>query len=146
MIENIDVIYRLILAVILSGLIGLEREMHGREAGLRTHILVGVGASLIMLTSIYIASQYGVGNPADPGRVAAGVVTGIGFIGAGTIIRSRASIKGLTTAASLWATAGIGLAIGSGFYLGALITTILILFSLIFLGKIERFIHCKEVR
>ncbi len=146
MIENTDVIYRLILAVILSGLIGLEREIHGREAGLRTHILVGIGASLIMLTSIYIASQYGVGNPADPGRVAAGVVTGIGFIGAGAIIRSRASIKGLTTAASLWATAGIGLAIGSGFYLGALITTILILFSLIFLGKIERFIHCKEVR
>lgn len=140
MIENTDVIYRLILTVILSGLIGLEREIHGREAGLRTHILVGVGASLIMLTSIYIASQYGVGNPADPGRVAAGVVTGIGFIGAGTIIRSHASIKGLTTAASLWATAGIGLATGSGFYLGALITTILILFSLIFLGKIERFI------
>lgn len=138
--EDLDIIYRLILTVILSGLIGLEREIHGREAGLRTHILVGIGASLIMLTSIYIASQYGVGNPADPGRVAAGVVTGIGFIGAGTIIRSRASIKGLTTAASLWATAGIGLAIGSGFYLGALITTILILFSLIFLGRIERFI------
>ena len=140
MIGNIDVIYRLILAVILSGLIGLEREIHGREAGLRTHILVGIGASLIMLTSIYIASQYAMSNSADPGRVAAGVVAGIGFIGAGTIIRSRASIKGLTTAASLWATAGIGLAIGSGFYLGALITTILILFSLIFLGRIERFI------
>ena len=140
MIGNIDVIYRLILAVILSGLIGLEREIHGREAGLRTHILVGIGASLIMLTSIYIASQYAMSNSADPGRVAAGVVAGIGFIGAGTIIRSRASIRGLTTAASLWATAGIGLAIGSGFYLGALITTILILFSLIFLGRIERFI------
>jgi putative Mg2+ transporter-C (MgtC) family protein len=140
MIEDIDVIFRLILAVLLSGLIGLERETHGREAGLRTHILVGLGATLIMLTSIYLAHQHGVGNPADPGRVAAGVVTGIGFIGAGTIIRFKASVKGLTTAASLWASAGIGLAIGCGFYLGALVTAGLILFVLVFLGRLERFI------
>ncbi|HDM37714.1 MAG TPA: MgtC/SapB family protein, partial [Candidatus Omnitrophica bacterium] len=82
---------------------------------------------------------------ADPGRVAAGVVTGIGFIGAGTIIRFRASVRGLTTAASLWVTAGIGLAIGSGFYLGALITTALILFALVFLGRFERFISKKKM-
>ena len=144
MIEDIDAIFRLLLSVVLSGLIGLERESHGREAGLRTHILVGIGATLIMLTSVYISKQYGLGNPADPGRVAAGVVTGIGFIGAGTIIRFRASVRGLTTAASLWVTAGIGLAIGSGFYLGALITTALILFALVFLGRFERFISKKR--
>ncbi len=144
MIEDIDAIFRLLLSVVLSGLIGLERESHGREAGLRTHILVGIGATLIMLTSVYISKQYGLGNSADPGRVAAGVVTGIGFIGAGTIIRFRASVRGLTTAASLWVTAGIGLAIGSGFYLGALITTALILFALVFLGRFERFISKKR--
>jgi putative Mg2+ transporter-C (MgtC) family protein len=145
MITDIEIIFRLIIVLILSGLIGLERESYGREAGLRTHILVGMGATLIMLTSIYLASKHGVGNSADPGRVAAGVVTGIGFIGAGTIMRFRASVKGLTTAASLWASAGIGLAVGVGFYMPALVATALILFSLIFLGRVERIMITKRV-
>ena len=132
----LDYLYPLLLSLILCGLIGLERESHGRAAGLRTHILVGISSTLIVLTSIYMSSGRGIIS--DPGRVAAGVVTGIGFIGAGTIMRFRASIKGLTTAASIWAAAAVGLAIGSGFYLGALVTTALILFSLVFLGKVEK--------
>ena len=132
----LDYLYPLLLSLILCGLIGLERESHGRAAGLRTHILVGISSTLIILTSIYMSSGRGIIS--DPGRVAAGVVTGIGFIGAGTIMRFRASIKGLTTAASIWAAAAVGLAIGSGFYLGALVTTAMILFSLVFLGRIEK--------
>lgn len=127
---------RLFLAGLFSGLVGLEREVHGRAAGLRTHILVGCGACLIMLTSLYIHSLYG--SCADPGRIAAQVVSGIGFLGAGTIIRFRASVRGLTTAASLWAVAGIGLAIGSGLYIPATYATIIILCVLFLLSEIER--------
>jgi len=127
---------RLFLAGIFSGLIGLEREVHGRAAGLRTHILVGCGACLIMLTSLYVHAMYG--SSADPGRIAAQVVSGIGFLGAGTIIRFRASVRGLTTAASLWAVAGIGLAVGSGLYLPATYTTLLIICVLFLLSEIER--------
>ncbi len=133
-----DYLYPLLLSLILCGLIGLERESHGRAAGLRTHILVGISSTLLVLTSIYMSRSSGSGIVSDPGRVAAGIVTGIGFIGAGTIMRFRASIKGLTTAASIWAAAAVGLAVGSGFYLGALVTTALILFSLVFLGRIEK--------
>lgn len=143
--ENAIILFRLLLAFVLSGLIGLERETHGRAAGLRTHILVGVGSTLIMLTSIYMTEVFTGATSADPTRVAAGVVTGIGFIGAGTILRFRASVMGLTTAASLWASAGVGLAIGCGFYIGAVFTTALILFSLIFLGRFEKKIIRKEL-
>ncbi len=136
--STLDYLCPLVFSLILCGCIGLERESHGRAAGLRTHILVGISSTLIVLSSIYMAQSRTYGIAIDPGRVAAGVVTGIGFIGAGTIIRFRASIKGLTTAASIWAAAAVGLAIGSGFYLGALVTTALILFSLVFLGKIEK--------
>jgi len=134
--EDIIVIYKLLLVSVLSGLIGLERETQGRAAGFRTHILVGIGSCLIMVTSIYMHSIYG--NSADPARIAAQVVSGIGFLGAGTIIRFRASIKGLTTAASLWAVAGIGLAVGVGSYLPAIFTTIIILSVLFMLSKIEK--------
>ncbi len=136
--STLDYLYPLFFSLILCGCIGFERESHGRAAGLRTHILVGISSTLIVLASIYMAQSNEYGIVSDPGRVSAGVVTGIGFIGAGTIIRFRASIKGLTTAASIWAAAAVGLAIGSGFYLGALATTVLILFSLVFLGKIEK--------
>ena len=136
--ETLDYLFPLALSLILCGLIGLERESHGRAAGLRTHILVGISSTLIVLASIYMSQTTARGISTDPGRVAAGVVTGIGFIGAGTIMRFRASIKGLTTAASIWAAAAVGLAIGSGFYAGALTATALILFSLIFLARAER--------
>ncbi|MDP8233202.1 MAG: MgtC/SapB family protein [Candidatus Saelkia tenebricola] len=134
--ENVVILYKLVLVSVLSGLIGLERETHGRAAGFRTHILVGIGSCLIMLTSVYMYSVYG--NSADPSRIAAQVVSGIGFLGAGTIIRFRASIRGLTTAASLWAVAGIGLAIGVGLYLPAIFTTIIILIVLFLLAGIEK--------
>lgn len=144
MFTDAQVIFRLILATILSGLIGLERETHGRTAGLRTHILVCVGSTLIMLTSMYIFDIYKGALSIDPIRIAAQVISGIGFLGAGAIIRSRASVKGLTTAASLWAAAGIGLAVGCGFYIGAYAFTALALIVLILFRLVERGLLGKE--
>jgi putative Mg2+ transporter-C (MgtC) family protein len=138
MIADHIVIFRLLLAVVLSGAVGLEREVHGRAAGFRTHILVCVGSTLIMLTAIHLMESYGGVAPIDPGRVAAQVVSGIGFLGAGTIIQIRDSVRGLTTAASLWVAAGIGLAVGSGFYIGATATTLIVLIALYILSTIER--------
>ena len=109
---------RILVSVFIGGMIGLEREMKNRAAGLRTYILVCVGACMIMLTNQYIFQSFGIG---DPVRMGAQVVSGIGFLGAGTIIvTKRSQIKGLTTAAGLWATAGLGLAVGIGFYEAAL--------------------------
>jgi len=139
MITEKEMFLRLIIASILGGLIGLEREIHGRAAGLRTHILVCLGSTLIMLTSIYIYEVYRGVTQVDPARIAAGVVTGIGFLGAGTILRFRASVRGLTTAASLWTVAGIGLAMGVGFYPAAYLTTILALITLVLLSRLEKF-------
>ncbi len=122
------VLGKLFIAAILGGIIGWERHKRGRPAGLRTHLLVCIGVTLMMLVSEHIFLKYqGYGHDSvlriDPARIAAQVVTGIGFLGAGTIMRSRASIRGLTTAASLWVVAGIGLAVGSGFILPAIFTT-----------------------
>ena len=118
------VLGKLFISAILGGVIGWERHRRGRPAGLRTHLLVCIGVTLMMLVSEHIFLKYqGYGHNSvlriDPARIAAQVVTGIGFLGAGTIMRSRASIRGLTTAASLWVVAGIGLAVGSGFILPA---------------------------
>jgi len=131
------IVFRLVLAAILSGMIGFEREFHGRAAGFRTHILLCVGSTLIMLTSIHIFEVYYTRVAADPARIAAGVITGIGFLGAGTIMHSRSAIRGLTTAASLWVVAGIGLAVGSGLYFGALVTTILAIITLLVFSRLE---------
>lgn len=139
-----EIIIRLVLSVILSGLIGLERQIHRRTAGLRTHILVCLGSSLIMLTSLHIFDIYKNIVPLDPARIAAGVITGIGFLGAGAIIREREGVKGLTTAASLWVSAAIGLAVGCGFYSAALVTTVLTLGALLFLRYAEGVIFGKE--
>lgn len=135
--DNSQVILRLVLSAFLSGLLGLERQLHRRAAGLRTHILVSLGSTLIMLTSIYIFDIYKGSAAVDPARIAAGVITGIGFLGAGTIIRYGEEVRGLTTAASLWVAAALGLAVGCGFYVAALATTILVLFSLLLLRRIE---------
>lgn len=137
MCEARDILVKFLLAVLLSGLIGFEREAHGRAAGLRTHILVCMGSTLIMLTSIHVFNCFSSVATVDPGRIAAGVVTGIGFLGAGTIIRSGTSVKGLTTAASLWVVAGIGLAIGSGLYYAAFVASVLVLIVLVVLNWIE---------
>ncbi len=126
------IILRLVLAMVLGSLIGLEREVHNRPAGFRTHILVSVGAALFTLVSVYGITG------GDPGRIAAQIVSGIGFLGAGTILREGANIKGLTTAASLWTVAGIGMASGAGYYLGALIATGLMLLVLLFFSRLEK--------
>jgi len=144
MMGNFQIILRLALAAVLSGVIGFEREVHGRAAGLRTHILVCVGSALIMLTSLYIFDIYISRVSLDPTRLATGVITGIGFLGAGTIIRSGASIKGLTTAASIWAVAGVGLAVGCGGYSGAFATTAIMLIALLFLRKVEDTVTTKK--
>src|SRR3989338_11622661 len=135
--SNTQIIIRLLISVLVSGLIGLERQLHRRAAGLRTHILVCVGSTLIMLTSIYIFDIYKDKVPSDPARLAAGIITGIGFLGAGTIIRYGEEVKGLTTAASLWVIAAIGMGIGCGFYLAACATTIIALAVLLLLKTIE---------
>ncbi len=134
-ITNLELALRLILSLVLAGLIGLERESLGRPAGFRTHILVGMGSTLIMIVSIYAFRPLGMSG--DPGRIAAQVVSGIGFLGAGTIMREGANIRGLTTAASLWTVAGIGLTVGSGMYFAAIIATILVVATLVLLNKLE---------
>ena len=141
---NYDMMARLFLAAILSGLIGYEREVHGRLAGFRTHILVGVGSTLIMLTSMYMFDIYKGHATPDPGRIAAHVVSGIGVLGAGTIIRFKASVRGLTTAASLWTVAGLGLAVGAGLFIPATFTTLLVLAALFFLNRVERAMIRKD--
>jgi putative Mg2+ transporter-C (MgtC) family protein len=129
-----EVLLRVVLAGILGGAIGAEREIREREAGLRTHMLVAVGSALFTLVSAYGWSDFQFsqrsGITYDPTRIAAQIVTGIGFLGAGAIIRQGLSVRGLTTAASLWVVAAIGIASGAGYYSAALITTILVLVSL----------------
>ena len=137
MITDGQIFFRLLLSAFLSGLIGLEREINRKGAGLRTHILVTLGSCLIMLTSLYLFDIYKDKVPLDPGRIAAGVITGIGFLGAGTIMREKEGVKGLTTAASLWVVAGIGLAVGVGFYSAGVITTALALIVLFFFRYLE---------
>ncbi|MCM3399699.1 MgtC/SapB family protein [Oceanobacillus profundus] len=135
------IITRLLVALVLSGLIGFEREINNHSAGFRTHILVGVGACLMMILSLFGFSTFNEVNDNirfDPARIPSYVISGIGFLGAGTIIVYGGTVRGLTTAASIWAVAGIGLVVGSGMYSVAIFTTLIILISLIFLNHIER--------
>ncbi|MDL2220713.1 MgtC/SapB family protein [Eubacteriales bacterium OttesenSCG-928-N14] len=119
------VVIRLLLATILGGVVGMERERLGHAAGFRTHILVCIGAAMTVMTGVYSVQVLGFSG--DPMRIAAQVVSGIGFIGAGTILITRqTNIKGLTTAAGLWATASVGLAVGAGFYTAAILCSIII--------------------
>lgn len=136
-ISELDIVLRLVISCILGGLIGFERESLDRPAGLRTHILVCVGSSLMMLVSIYGFSSYDTVTK-DPGRIAAQVVSGIGFLGAGTILREGLTVTGLTTAASLWVVAGIGLAIGGGLYFAGIAGTVLVFLTLVLFGQMER--------
>jgi putative Mg2+ transporter-C (MgtC) family protein len=133
---------KLLLAALLGAVIGLEREIHGRPAGFRTHLLVSLGACLYVITSIHFYTVFGnfSGNQpvgVDPGRVAAQVVAGIGFLGAGAIIREKYSVRGLTTAACLWIAAAIGGACGVGLFGISIVVTILSLLSLLLLKKVE---------
>ena len=137
-----EIIFKLIIAAILGGLIGIERDIRGRAAGLRTHILVAVGSALFMIISLDIYDLYQFKNATsilriDPGRIAAQIITGIGFIGAGAIVRSGFDIRGLTTAGCIWVCAGIGMAVGIGYYLPAYATALIALITLIILNKVE---------
>ncbi len=132
----IEIALRLLLAIGLGGLIGLERETREKPAGFRTNILICVGSAMMMILSgLIFQGKETIGR--DLTRIAAGVITGIGFIGAGTIIQARGIVYGLTTAATLWAVAGLGLVVGAGYYLAAVIFAFLVIMTLILLGKIE---------
>jgi putative Mg2+ transporter-C (MgtC) family protein len=140
-----SIAFRLFLSIILCGAIGMERGLRNRPAGFMTYLLVGCGSALIMITNQYIATIY---TNVDPTRMASQVVSGIGFLGAGTIITtSKNEIRGLTTAAGIWAAAAVGLAVGIGFYGGAIIGSIFIIFSLMYLKKIDLYIktHAKTM-
>ena len=132
----VSVAVRIIIAVIFGGLIGIERGKHGRAAGMRTHILVCLGATLTSMIGFYVNQVLGITT--DPMRIAAQVVSGISFLGAGTILlKGRFQITGLTTAACVWATAAVGLALGTGFYEGAILTFAAIYFTVTILHKLE---------
>ena len=133
----LEVVVRLLLATILGGIVGYEREHTHRPAGFRTHILVCIGSALVMITSEFIFERYKMSANVDPARLGAQVISGIGFLGAGTIIRDGFNVKGLTTAASLWAVSCVGIATGIGFYAGAILATVLIFITLIVLKKME---------
>lgn len=126
---QLDFAVRLIIAAALGGLVGTEREIHGHPAGIRTHMLVALGAGVFTVLSIHGFGQ-GAGSGIDPTRIAAQVVTGIGFLGAGAILKDGVVIRGLTTAASLWATAAVGMAAGAGEYVIAAVSASVILVSL----------------
>ncbi|MDD4202991.1 MAG: MgtC/SapB family protein [Candidatus Omnitrophica bacterium] len=140
-----EVFLKLFCAALFAGIIGMEREIQGRAAGLRTHILVSVGSCFIMWTSINFFHVYKDVATCDPSRIAAGVVTGIGFLGAGTILRYRASVIGLTTAASIWAVSAIGLGVGVGFYWESFIATIMVFLTLFIVSKME-LVFTKRLR
>lgn len=142
---DFDVAIRLLMATFLGAVIGLEREVHGKEAGFKTYSLVCLGSALMMIVSLDVFMLFsGVAN-VDPGRIAAQAVTGIGFLGAGAIIRSQqGGIRGLTTAAGIWAACAIGLACGLGLYKQAIFTTILVLVILVIFSRLQRSVLPKK--
>lgn len=144
--DIMDIITKTGIIILLSGLIGLDRELKHKPAGAKTHILVGLGSTMFMLVSIYIYMKYKGTTQVDPGRIAAQVVTGIGFLGAGTIMQSKGTITGLTTAASLWAVAGIGLAVGAGMYPLAVIGTAAILLVFFIINRITYAIEHQVIK
>jgi putative Mg2+ transporter-C (MgtC) family protein len=143
--QDIDIAIRLITATLLGSVIGLERESHGKEAGFKTYSLVCLGSALMMIVSVDVFNIFKGVAQVDPGRIAAQAVTGIGFIGAGAIIRSQeGSIKGLTTAAGIWSACAIGLACGLGLFKQAIMTTVLVLIVLVLFSKVQRKIIKKN--
>lgn len=148
---RLDLLARLLMATLLGGLIGLERELSGKPAGLRTNLLICVGATLLMELSMGMAQTANAANAAagvafrsDPGRIAAQIVSGVGFIGAGTILRARGNIVGLTSAATIWVVAAIGMAVGAHAYVEASGTTFLVVVSLVVLGRMEELLKNRR--
>lgn len=139
---ELDLLFRLLLAAVLGAAIGFEREIKGKEAGLRTHILICMGACLFTEMSVALAGPEA--SAADRTRIAAQIVTGIGFLGAGSILRTGNQVRGLTTAATIWVVAAIGIAIGAGEYVAAVGTTALVLVTLVPLRWWERRVDIKS--
>ncbi len=148
MISETQIILRILLSAVLGAVIGFERERNNQPAGLRTHMILVIGATLAMVLSINLGYQFArPGTPADPARLAAQVISGIGFLGAGAILRYGYNVKGLTTATSLWTMAIVGLAVGAGYYLVSVATTALMLLVLGLLNVIEnRFVRTSVSR
>lgn len=136
-VNTVSSIYKLILSMALGGLIGYERKRRGQSAGVRTFSLIAMGSTLAMILSIYVPQEYMGLKNGDPGRIAAQVVTGIGFLGAGAIIQMKGSVRGLTTAAGIWMVAAIGLSVGVGMYVISALATVLVMIILVALDKIE---------
>lgn len=138
MAEFWEIALKIGLAALLGGAVGAEREWVGKWAGLRTHMLIAVGAALLTHISVLVGQLHGGGSNAwDPGRIAAQIVSGVGFLGAGTIIQSRGAVHGLTTAAGLWVASAIGIAVGASFYLEGTVTTVALLIILVALRPFE---------
>lgn len=137
---RLDLLVKLGLAVLLGGIIGFERELSGKPAGLRTNILICMGAALLMDVSINIAMADG-RRIGDPGRIAAQIVSGVGFLGAGTIMQSQGMVTGLTSAATIWVVAAIGMAVGAGLYVEGISAGLLVTFVLTGLGKLEHWVR-----
>jgi len=127
-----EILLKLFLAIILGGIIGIERETSHKPAGFRTHILICVTSAMMMLVAERLSGT------ADAVRMAAGIITGVGFLGAGAILQSRGSVHGLTTAATIWAVAGLGLAVGAGYYVVAACFTVMVVLTLVVFRKIDR--------
>lgn len=141
MVTTNEIILRLLLGALIGGAIGFERQIHGRPAGFRTHILVSISSVLLMLVSEYfhyLSSFDSTYISVDPGRIAAGAMTGVGFIGAGVVLKTGFTIQGLTTAACIWVVSAIGLSIGSGLYLAGILTFLITIVSLTLLRSVER--------
>jgi putative Mg2+ transporter-C (MgtC) family protein len=137
-VNEIDIVLRIVLATALSAVVGIEREYHHKPAGLRTNVMVGLGSCLFTLVSIRAADLFPELKALDPTRIAAQIVTGIGFLGAGTILfeKDRSSVIGLTTAATLWVVAAVGTAIGMGLYVEAIAGTAMVFFTFLVLSRV----------
>ncbi len=137
-ITELDIVFRIVLATVLSSIVGGEREYHRKPAGLRTNVMVGLGSCLFTLVSIRALDLFPELRTIDPTRIAAQIVTGIGFLGAGTILfeKDRSSVIGLTTAATLWVVAAIGTAVGMGLYVEAIVGTLMIFFTFLILSRV----------
>lgn len=138
---RLDLLLKLIVAVVLGGVIGIERERSGKPAGLRTNILICLGSAILMDLSMRVGVLSNGARVGDPGRIAAQVVSGIGFLGAGTILQARGVVVGLTTAATVWVVAAIGLTVGAGNFVEAIGATLLVAIVLMGLGRVEQWLH-----
>ncbi|MCX7623810.1 MAG: MgtC/SapB family protein [Thermomicrobium sp.] len=147
MLTETEAAVRLVIALLLGGLLGFERELSAKPAGLRTHMLVAEGAALFMVCSMLLMEQFSqpsAGILIDPSRIGSTIVTGVGFLGGGMILRSRDRVFGLTTAAGIWVAAAIGMLVGAGYYLIAIIGTFLAVATIVFVRRVERFLRVPE--